>query len=144
MSSLLPPATCLQLIPRIGFSVPNSHCSSIFVECCYSGVLLIITHAFALSAIQLVHQKRSLRINTSTRMHSGGLELTQLTYSRHEDNLLHHRGDIYLYCATASTAQHSTPQSVRTKPQSKYVPIRVRHRKQADKSWRELANVVEH
>ena len=26
-------------------------------------------------------------------MHSGGLELTQLTYSRHEDNLLHHRGD---------------------------------------------------
>ena len=26
-------------------------------------------------------------------MHSGGLELTQLTYNIHEDNLLHHRGD---------------------------------------------------
>ena len=26
-------------------------------------------------------------------MHSEGLELTQMTYSRHEDNLLHHRGD---------------------------------------------------
>ena len=26
-------------------------------------------------------------------MHSGGLEVTQLTYDRHEDNLLRHRGD---------------------------------------------------
>ena len=32
-----------------------------------------------------------MRIYTS--MHSGGLELTKLTYSRHEDNLLRHRGD---------------------------------------------------
>ena len=33
-----------------------------------------------------------------------------------------------LYCSTASTAQ-----SARTKPQSKYVPIRVQQRKQADR-----------
>ena len=38
-----------------------------------------------------MHKKKSLRIYTS--MHSGGLELTKLTYSRHEDNLLLHRGD---------------------------------------------------
>ena len=35
-----------------------------------------------------------------------------------------------LYCTTASTTQHSA--SARTKPQRKYVPIRVRRRKQAD------------
>ena len=34
--------------------------------------------------------KKSLRIYTS--MHSGRLELTKLTYSRHEDNLLRHGG----------------------------------------------------
>ena len=28
-------------------------------------------------------------------MHSGGIELTQFTYSRHGDNLLHYRGDRY-------------------------------------------------
>ena len=43
----------------------------------------------------------------------------------------------YCYSLTASTAQHSTAQhrttqSPCTKPQSKYVPIRVRQRKQAD------------
>ena len=36
-------------------------------------------------------QEKSLRIYTS--VHSGGLELTKLTYCRHEDNLLRHRGD---------------------------------------------------
>ena len=52
---------------------------------------MLLTHAFALFASQFVHKKKSLRIYTS--MHSGGLELTKLTYSRHEDNLLLHRGD---------------------------------------------------
>ena len=34
-------------------------------------------------------------------MHSGGLELTKLTYGRHEDNLLYHRGDrVYYYAST--------------------------------------------
>ena len=36
-----------------------------------------------------MHKKKSLRIYTST--HSGGLELTKLTYSRHEDNLIRDR-----------------------------------------------------
>ena len=40
------------------------------------------------------------------------------------------REHLQLYCSTASTAQHSTAQSARTKPRSKYVPIRVRQRKQ--------------
>ena len=61
---------------------------------------MLLTHALVLSASQFAHNKKSLRIYTS--MHSAGLELTQLTYeySRHEDNLLHHRGaveDEYLY-----------------------------------------------
>ena len=50
-----------------------------------------LTHALALSASQLVHKKKSQRIYTS--MHSAGLELTKLTYTRLEDNLIRHRGD---------------------------------------------------
>ena len=37
-------------------------------------------------------QGKSLRMYTS--IHSGGLELTKLTYTRLEDNLIRHRGDI--------------------------------------------------
>ena len=40
---------------------------------------------------------------------------------------------LLVYCSTASTAQHSTAQSARTKPQSKCVLIGVRQRKQADR-----------
>ena len=49
------------------------------------------THALALSASQFVHKKKSQRIYTS--MHSAGLELTKLAYTRLEDNLIRHRGD---------------------------------------------------
>ena len=38
-----------------------------------------------------VHKKKSPRIYTS--MHSGGFELTKLTYTRLEDNLIRHWGD---------------------------------------------------
>ena len=54
---------------------------------------MLLTHAFALSASQIVHNKKSPRIYAS--MHSGGLELTKLTNSRREDNLLRHRGGLY-------------------------------------------------
>ena len=37
---------------------------------------MLLTHAFALSASQFEHKKKSLRIYTS--MHSGGLELTKI------------------------------------------------------------------
>ena len=37
------------------------------------------------------HKKKSLRIYTSTCMHSGGLERTKPTYTRLEDNLIRHR-----------------------------------------------------
>ena len=68
----------------IAHRVQQSHFSSIFY-----GVLP--THALALSASQIVHKKKSPRIYTS--MHSGGFELTKLTYTRLEDNMIRHRGD---------------------------------------------------
>ena len=49
------------------------------------------THSLALSASQSVHKKKFPRIYTS--MHSGGFELTKLTYTRLEDNLIPHWGD---------------------------------------------------
>ena len=68
----------------IAHRVQQSHCSSIFHR-------VLLTHALALSASQFVHEKKSQRIYTS--MHSAGLELTKLTYTRLEDNLIRHRGD---------------------------------------------------
>ena len=62
----------------------QSHCTSIFHR-------VLLTHALALSASQFVHKKKSQRIYTS--MHSAGLELTKLTHTRLEDNLIRHRGD---------------------------------------------------
>ena len=64
--------------------VHQSHCSSIFHR-------VLLTHALALSASQFIHKKKSQRIYTS--MHSAGLELTKLTHTRLEDNLIRHRGD---------------------------------------------------
>ena len=54
---------------------------------------MLLTHALALSASQFVHKKKSQRIYTS--MHSAGLQLTKLTYTRLEDNLIRHRGMLY-------------------------------------------------
>ena len=70
----------------IAHRVQQSHWSSIVHR-------ILLTHALALSASQLVHKKKSQRIYTS--MHSAGLELTKLTYTRLEDNLIRHRGDRY-------------------------------------------------
>ena len=72
--------------------VQQSHCSSIVHR-------VLLTHALALSASQFVHKKKSQRIYTS--MYSAGLELTKLTYTRLEDNLIRHRGDrLYIYSRT--------------------------------------------
>ena len=68
----------------IAHRVQQSRCSSIFHR-------VLLTHALALSASQFLHKKKSQRIFTS--MHSAGLELTKLTYTRLEDNLIRHRGD---------------------------------------------------
>ena len=68
----------------IAHRVQQSHCSSIFHR-------VLKTHALALSACQFVHKKKSQRI-IRTNMHSAGLELTKLTYTRLEDNLIRHRG----------------------------------------------------
>ena len=72
----------------IAHRVQQSHCSSIFHR-------VLLTHALALSASQSGHKEKSPRIYTS--MHSGGFGLTKLTYTRLEDNLIHHRGDRYVY-----------------------------------------------
>ena len=64
--------------------VQQSYCSSILHR-------MLLTHALALSASPFLHKKKSPRIYTS--MHSGGFELTKLTYTRLEDNLIRHRGD---------------------------------------------------
>ena len=68
----------------IAHRVQQSHCSSTFHR-------VLLTHALALSASQFVHKQKSQRIYTS--MHSAGLELTKLTYTRLEDTLIRHRGD---------------------------------------------------
>ena len=79
----------------IAHRVQQSHCLSIFDR-------VLLTHALALSASQFVHKKKSPR--TFTSMHSGGFELTKLTYTRLEDNLTRHRGD-HVHPSTSSTAR---------------------------------------
>ena len=81
-SSLLPPVSCINF--SIAHMVQQSHCSPIFHR-------VLLTYALALSASQFVHKKKSQR--TYTSMHSAGLELTKLTYTRLEDNLIRHRGN---------------------------------------------------
>ena len=83
----------------IAHTVQRSHCSSIFIE-----IRMLLTHAFALSESLFVRKKTSLRIIMS--MHSGGLELTQLTYSGHEDNVLHHRGDGHHHAHRSDYGMH--------------------------------------
>ena len=75
--------------------VQQSHCSANFHRA-------MLTHALVLSASRLVHKKKSQRIYSS--MHSAGLELTKLTYTRLEDNLIRHRGD-RLYVNSGSSSK---------------------------------------
>ena len=81
-----PPALAFNFIAH---RIQHSHCSSIFHR-------VLLSHVLALSASQFVHKKKSPRIC----MHSAGLELTKLTYTRLEDNLIRHRGDRLLYMGT--------------------------------------------
>ena len=68
----------------IAHKVQRPHCSSMFHR-------VLLTHALAFSASQFVPKKKSPRIYTN--MHSGGFELTKLTYTRLKDNLIRHQGD---------------------------------------------------
>ena len=79
----------------IAHRVQQSHCSSIFHR-------VLLTHALALSASQFVHKKKSKRIYTS--MHSAGLELTKLAYTRLEDNLIRDRGDRLVFSSVSRRA----------------------------------------
>ena len=90
VSPLLPPSTCLQFLSRIGFSIPTAHHFS-------SNAANLRSRAFRES----ICAQENGPTNLYECMHSGGLELVQLTYSRHEDNLLHHRGVFILsLCST--------------------------------------------
>ena len=95
VSSLLPPGSCLQFLSRIR-RVQQPDCSSIFHR-------VLLTHALVLSASQFVHKKKSPRIYTI--MHSGGFELTKLTDTRLEDNLIRHRGRPTMMCQLLAVAR---------------------------------------
>ena len=82
----------------IAHRVQHSRCSSIFHR-------ELPAHALALSASQFVHKKKSQRFYTS--MQSAELELTKLTYTRLEDNLIRHGGDRCLpYAPPTSMSIH--------------------------------------
>ena len=69
----------------IAHRVQQSHCSSSILH------RVLLTHALPLSASQFVHKKK---FYTNLYEHDlGGFELTKLTYTRLEDNLIRHRGD---------------------------------------------------
>ena len=67
----------------VAHRVQHSPYSSIFHR-------VLLTHALAFSASQFVHKKTSPH---ESSMRSAGLELTKLTCTRLEDNLIRHRGD---------------------------------------------------
>ena len=89
----------------IAHRVQQSHCSSIFHQ-------VLLTHALALSASQFVHKKKSQRIYT--RMHSAGLQLTKLTYTGLEDNLIRHRGDRLISDGSRVSYEYTSRQKVQT------------------------------
>ena len=84
----------------IAHRAQQSHCSSISYR-------LLLTHALALSASQFVLKKKSQRNYTS--MHSTALELTKLTYTKLEDNLIRHRGNrLHHTCSKPMMESHGT------------------------------------
>ena len=100
VTSVAPPSPRFLPSIFIAHRVHQSHCSSIVHR-------VLLTHALALSASQFVHEKKSPRICTS--MLSAGLELTKLTFTKLEDNLIRHRGDrlIIYVCTRDRSTTHS-------------------------------------
>ena len=84
VSDVVPSPPRFLLSNVVSHRVQQSHCFSIFHR-------VLLTHAIVLSASQFGHRKKSQRIYTS--VHSAGLELTKLTYTRLEDNLIRHGSD---------------------------------------------------
>ena len=92
MSSHLPPGSCLEFLSRIGFSNPIAR--RFFVGCCY------FPRSRAFRKV-ICAQEKSPRIYTS--MHSGGFELTKLTYIPGSRIMIRHRGDRISYVPPTST-----------------------------------------
>ena len=89
-------------MPSIFFAhrAQQFHCSSIIHR-------VLLTHALAFSASQFVHKKKFPR--TYTSMHSWGFELTKLTYTRLEDNLLRYWGDRQYLPSTPRKSLSASP-----------------------------------
>ena len=77
--------------PVLAFNFYRAYVQKIPLLVDFSSSVAIITHAVSLSASQFAHKKKSQRIFTSVP--SAGLELTKLTHTRLEDNLIPHRDD---------------------------------------------------
>ena len=113
-----PPGSCLQILSRLGFSNPTARRFSSSVA-----------HALAFSASQFERKKKSPRTYTSTCMHLRGFELTKLTHTRLEDNLIRHRGDrlpyqvpvLYQVCTYTTLMNHE--KSTHSQPSSAQLRI---------------------
>ena len=92
-ASFPPPLFSPLVLSRIGFSSPTAR--QFFIGCCLPTI-----SRFPQVNLRLT-KKTPHNFLRHIRMHSGGFELTQLTHTRIEDNLIRHRGDwlIVLRCA---------------------------------------------
>ena len=95
-----PPGTCHRFLSRIGFSNPTARRFT-------SSVANSRSRAFRKS----ICAQEKVPPRTYSSMHSGGLELAKLTYTRLEDNLIRHRGD-RLYKAVAALFRAATALSM--------------------------------
>ena len=93
-----------QFLPSIVIAhrVQQFHCSSIFHR-------VLLTHALSCAFRKSIWaQEKSQRNHTN--MHSAGLELTKLIYTRLEDNLIRHRGDrFFTYTVLIYMRGHYVP-----------------------------------
>ena len=88
----------------IAHRVQQSHCSSIFHR-------IFLTHALAFSTSQFWHKKKSPRIYTSMNSGEFGFEITKLTYTKLDDNLIRHRDGRHIQVEVRHDGQ---PRGLRT------------------------------
>ena len=85
----------------IAHRVQQSHCSSIFHR-------VLLTYALALVPQVKLYARKSHRTNLYEYALEGGFELTKLTYTRLQDNLIHRRGDRLLYTTILTAQSYNT------------------------------------
>ena len=115
VSSLLPPGTCLQLLSRIGFSIPTARRLSSNV---------------ANSRFRAFRESICAQEKVPTNLYEyeyalGGTRTHEIDlYSRHEDNLPRHRGDLLEQTLTLKAKSGSINQCANQKIQSTNEQIR--------------------